>query len=129
MAANIFEHLGDVPNHRLFRNQVLVAIGVRSTEKVLAGGHKLYLPEKTADEDRYQAKPGLIIKLGRTAFVDQTGEWFDGDAPRVGEWVFYRASDGWSLDLYGNDRKTRIACRILNDTDLKGVTTDPGSIW
>jgi hypothetical protein len=129
MAEKIFEHLGELSHIRLFRNQVLVAISIRASEMEVAGGHKLYLPDKTVDEDKFQSKPGLIVKVGPTAFQDDTEKWFVNDGARVGDWVFYRPSDGWSIGLYARDRKTLIACRILDDISLRGVTTDPGSIW
>jgi co-chaperonin GroES (HSP10) len=128
-ADEITSSLGNIDDITLFRNQVLVAIAIRSNEITLSDGKKFYLPQKTVDEDRYQSKVGLIVAIGPGAFVEDEGKWFNGMKCKVGDWIMYRPSDGWSVDIYGADGKTKVPCRMLDDTSVRAILTNPGRIW
>lgn len=103
----------------VFNNQVLVAVYIRP-QKTKSG---IYLSDKTTDEDRYQSKVGVIAKLGPTAFDDPTGVWFKDANMKVGDWVFYRASDGWSITI------DNILCRVMDDTAIRGRIPHPDTVW
>ena len=118
-AEAIRKEMGDISDIEIFHNQVLVAIYIRP-EKTKSG---LYLSAQTRDEDRYQGKVGLIIKKGADAFVDDTGKWFKGVNLDVGNWIYFRPSDGWQITVHGQ------LCRILDDTDVRGRVPTPDCIW
>lgn len=118
-AEAIRKEMGDISDIEIFHNQVLVAIYIRP-EKTKSG---LYLSSQTRDEDKYQGKVGLIIKKGADAFVDDTGKWFKGVNLDVGDWIYFRPSDGWQITVHGQ------LCRILDDTDIRGRIPTPDTVW
>lgn len=115
----IRKEMGDISDIEIFHNQVLVAIYIRP-EKTKSG---LYLSSQTRDEDKYQGKVGLIIKKGADAFVDESGKWFKGVNLDVGDWIYFRPSDGWQVTVHGH------LCRILDDTDVRGRIPQPDVVW
>jgi len=118
-AEAIRKEMGDISDIEIFHNQVLVAIYIRP-EKTKSG---LYLSAQTRDEDKYQGKVGLIIKKGADAFVDESGKWFKGVNLDVGDWIYFRPSDGWAITVHGQ------LCRILDDTDIRGRIPTPDTVW
>ena len=118
-ATEIFAELGDISNVDLYFSSVLVAVYLRP-EKTKSG---IYYSDKTRDEDRYQGKVGLVVKIGPRAFVDDGEAVFHGQTVNVGDWVVYRPSDGWNVTI--NKR----LCRILNDVDIKARVPAPDVIW
>ena len=115
----IRKEMGDISEIEIFHNQVLVAIYIRP-EKTKSG---LYLSSQTRDEDKYQGKVGLIIKKGADAFVDESGKWFKGVNLDVGDWIYFRPSDGWQVTVHNQ------LCRILDDTDVRGRIPQPDVVW
>jgi co-chaperonin GroES (HSP10) len=115
----IMEEVGDLSSIEIFNNQILVAIYIRP-EKTVGG---ILLPNKTRDEDKWQGKMGLVLKKGPSAFVDESQNWFNGVDVAVGEWVFFRPSDGWGLEVNG------VLCRLLDDTVIRGRAPSPDIIW
>lgn len=116
--------LGDISGIEIFHNLVLVATYIRP-EKT-AGG--IYLADKTLAEDRFQGKVGLVVKKGPLAFKDDATLKFGGVDVEVGDWVFYRAGDGFEMfSVDKNDGGT--SCRLFVDVQLKGRVTDPALIW
>jgi len=118
-AEDLREALGNLNSIEVFGNQVLVAIYVRP-QKTASG---IYLTDNTTDEDKFQGKVGLVVKTGPDAFNDPSGEWFNGVNVSVGDWVYYRVSDGWMVNVHG------VHCRILLDTQIRGKITYPDEIW
>lgn len=113
------KELGSLEGIEIFHNQVLAAVYIRP-EKT-AGG--IMLPETVRGEDRYQSKVGLIVKTGPNAFVDPEGVWFKDVDLKVGDWVIFRPSDGWSITI------NKVLCRILDDTVIRGKTNHPDGVW
>jgi co-chaperonin GroES (HSP10) len=111
--------VGDVSKFEVFNNQVLVAVYIRP-EKTKGG---IFLPDKAKDEDKYQSKVGLILKLGPSAFVDETQNWFKGVTIKEHDWIVFRPSDGWQMLVNG------VSCRMLDDTVVRGRIPDPDMIW
>jgi co-chaperonin GroES (HSP10) len=118
-ADTIRKEMGEISDIEIFHNQVLVAIYIRP-EKTKSG---LYLSAQTREEDKYQGKVGLIIKKGADAFVDDSGKWFKGVNLDVGDWIYFRPSDGWQITVHGQ------LCRILDDTDVRGRIPQPDTVW
>ena len=113
------EQIGDLSDFELFNNQILVALYIRP--KVPKSG--IFLTDKTVDEDIYQSKVGLIMKLGPTAFKDDTGEWFKNVDMNIGDWIISRSSDGWTITI------NNVPCRILHDVNVRGRIQDVDQVW
>src|SRR5690242_1017414 len=110
---------GELDEIEVFNSNVLVGVYVRP-EKTKSG---IILTHKTTDEDRYQSKVGLILKMGPRAFDDPTGKWFVNQDMTIGDWVVYRPSDGMSMIAVSRDKKTgekrELLCRIISDLSVK----------
>ena len=115
----ILDEMGNIDDIEIFHTQVLVAIYLRP-DKTKGG---VILAPQTRDEDKYQGKVGLIIKKGENAFIDDTGKWFNHVKCDVGDWIVFRPSDGWQINVHGQ------LCRILNDTDVRGRIPVPDAVW
>lgn len=112
------EALGDISGVDLFNNQVLVAIYMRPEKS--AGG--IIYTDRARDEDKWQGKVGLVMKMGPVAFKGDD-EWFKGVNVKVGDWVLFRPSDGWQLELNGSP------CRVMSDISVKGKIPSPDIVW
>src|ERR1700688_2364602 len=86
----LFEAVGDLSNFDIFHNQILVATYVRP-EKTSGG---IIRPGQNVDEDEYQGKVGLVVKVGPSAFLNTDEQDFQGQSLLVGDWVVYRTGDG-----------------------------------
>jgi len=115
----ILEEIGSIDDINVFNNQILVAIYMRP-EKTKSG---IILTDDTRSEDRYQGKVGLVLKKGATAFVDPDNKWFVDTNVEIGDWVYFRVTDGWSVNVHG------VSCRILEDTDIRGSIKYPDTVW
>lgn len=134
---DLWEKVGNLDDEELFHNQVLVAVYIRP-EKMKLGktGFELILTDNTRAEDESQSKVGMIVKMGPTAFkpdLDDDGQprpstwtWPSDMAP--GNWVYYRASDGWATTRI-NQNGDKVLCRILSDTSIRGRIQHPDQVW
>lgn len=118
-AAEINESVGDLSQITVMHNQILIGIWMRP--EVTAGG--IFLTPKTIDEDKWQGKVGVVLKKGPMAFVSDGTTDFHGQHVKEGDWVIYRVSDGFSIDI----RETH--CRLLEDVHIKAVVADPTIIY
>jgi co-chaperonin GroES (HSP10) len=110
---------GDISSVEVFNNQLLVAVYVRP-QKTKSG---LYLTDMTTEEDRYQSKVGLVLKMGASAFHDTSGEWFSDVEIHEGDWIVFRPSEGWSITVNGQ------LCRMIDDINVKGRVDQPDRVW
>lgn len=115
----LLEKIGDTEGVDVFNNAVLVAIYVRPN-RTKSG---IYLTDKYTDEDRIQGKAGLVVKKGPRAFVDERGEWFADADIKEGDWVIFRPSDGWAINVNG------VACRLIDDVAIRGKVDQPDRVW
>ena len=74
----LINEIGDISDIEIFNNQILVGVYIRP-EKTKSG---LYLSDKYRDEDRFQSKVGLILKMGPSAFNDETCLLYTSPSPR-----------------------------------------------
>jgi co-chaperonin GroES (HSP10) len=111
--------LGDTSGVDVFNNAVLVAIYVRPN-RTKSG---IILTDNYTSEDRIQGKVGLVVKKGPRAFVDERGEWFVDANINEGDWVIFRPSDGWAINVNG------VACRLIDDTAIRGTVDQPDRVW
>lgn len=124
----IWKKVGDLKWCKIRANQILVAIYQRP-QQAQYGTLKLELADNTRDEDRYQGKVGLVIKMGPLAFVDDDNTHFlDEDKCKVGDWIVFRASDGWQMTLTGDGKDAQL-CRVFCEADIKAVITSPDQVW
>jgi len=115
----LLEELGDLSGIEIFNNQVLVAVYVRPN-KTKSG---IILTDGTVQEDRFQGKVGLLVGMGPAAFQDDNGQWFNNASFALHDWLVFRPSDGWSVNVNG------VLCRMLSDTQVKMRIPTPDAAW
>lgn len=111
--------VGDISGLEIFHNLVLVGTYIRP-ERTKSG---LYMPDQSRDEDKWQGKVGLVLALGPLAFVDDERVSFAGVTVKEGDWITYRASDGWQLTI------NSWHCRMLEDSHIRGRLSSPDLVW
>ena len=116
---DLLNQIGPLDDFEVFNNQILCAIYVRP-EKTQGG---IYLTDKVRDEDKFQGKVGLIVKMGPEAFKDDSGAWFNNVLFSINDWVVFRPSDGWSITV------NKVICRIIDDVNIRGRIQHPDQVW
>jgi co-chaperonin GroES (HSP10) len=117
--------VGDFSGLDIAAQRVLVAIYVRP-EKTKGG---IYRPDENLAEDRFQAKVGLVLKVGSLAFVDDTVNKFGGFRVDPGEWAIFNPSDGLEMFKIADNGRDGTPIRWFADTSIVGKTDDPGRIY
>lgn len=115
----MLSRIGDLSQVEVFHNQTLVMVYIRP-DKTASG---LFLADSTRDEDRFQGKAGLVVKKGLLAFVDDEHNKFQGQDVEIGDWVFYRVSDGFPITING------CLCRLLEEVHIKGRIPSPDAVY
>lgn len=115
----LLKDLGDYSKFEIFNNQLLVAVYIRPAKT--KGG--IYLTDKAKEEDRYQSKVGLVVSMGPSAFDDPENTWFKDVDINLHDWVVFRPSDGWQIEVNG------VLCRIIEDTAVRGKIDVPDRVW
>lgn len=96
-------------------SQVLVAIYVRP-QKTASG---IYLTDKLRDEDIYQGKVGLVLKMGPLAFLEDETHKFGDRVPEKGEWVIFRIGDTFPFIMGDNHY------RFVEDVAIRAIIDRP----
>lgn len=109
--------LADVP--LVMADGVLVAIYKRP-EKT-AGG--IIRPDAVRDEDIFQGKVGLVVKMGPLAFTDDETHKYGENKPKIHDWVVFRVGDAWPLYL------GEVPCRIVTDGSIRAVVARPDVVY
>lgn len=123
----LLNKVGDLSGVEVFGSDLLVAL-YTPPEKTKSG---LIISDRTREEFKFQGKVGLIIKMGSTAYLDDEGNKFRDIS--VGDWVSFRPSDGWPLQL--NTLKSRISqdgivdCRVVTDVHIRIRVSHPDTIY
>ncbi len=135
LKALVFEMLGPGYLDKLapLENRVLLvtyvwpdARQVRNSSGEVKG--RIILPEQTIKANRFEGKTGLVIAIGPTAFK-YSGAWpWEGPKPKVGDWVWYRASDAMERG-YGMDVANMLWGRTIDDANVEGITADPRTVY
>lgn len=116
----IWEKIGNkLDSIEVMFNMVLVATYIRP-EKTSGG---IIRPDSNVQEDIWQGKVGLVLKLGPTAFVDDDHNAFYGQKADVDDWCVYKVGDAWSLNING------YPCRIVRDSGIRLKVTDPSIVF
>ena len=120
-AHKIFRNAGNLDDIEVFNSQVLVGVYQRAEGSRTKGG--IIISHKTTDEDQFQSKTGIILKMGPNAFRDEKGVWFKDVGFNVGDWIVFKASDGWGLTLLSFDvetgEKRELLCRLMDDVAVR----------
>jgi co-chaperonin GroES (HSP10) len=117
--SKILEEIESLDGIEIYNNQVLVAVYIRPT-KTKTG---IILTDKYVGEDLYQSKVGLVLMKGPLAFVEEEERWFKNVDVQEGDWVVFRPSDGWQINVNGVD------CRIMDDIHIRGKVSQPDKVW
>ncbi len=121
----LLDAAGDLDDYEVFHNLVLVATYI-APEKI----GSIIMPDRKIDEDRFQGKIGLVLKVGPCAFVDDARGKYGGVFVEPGDWVIYRPSDGH--ELFIRDRRTLndgLSCRLIEDVFIKGRISRPDLVY
>ena len=137
-AEKLFRKAGGLKDYEVFNAQVLVGVYIRP-EKSKGG---IITITKTRDDDKYQAKTCMILKMGPRAFKDGKGVWFEDENGEpikfnVGDWVVLRANDGWTMTLpiaEGSADDTDVdgkgfVCRLIEDTQVRMRVSHPDAVY
>lgn len=122
----ILNKVGNLDNIEVFGSDVLVALYIRP-QKTKSG---IILADATREEDKWQGKAGLILKLGPTAYVDDEGNKFRDI--NEGDWVVFRPSDGWPVTINSSANiasKDAVSCRVVNDIHIRMRVSSPDAIY
>lgn len=115
----LLKEIGDLSQIELFNNQLLLAVYLRP-EKTKSG---FYLPDQNREEDKFQSKVGLLVKMGPSAFEDADGAWFKDLEINLHDWLVVRPSDSWSITING------VLCRVIEDSLVKMRVPHPDAAW
>lgn len=116
--AEMLKQVGDLSGVDVMYNMVLLAVYVRPN--ITKGG--IIRPDENQEEDVWQGKVGLVIKLGQDAFEDDEEVKFNGQRADKGEWVVFKTGDAWQLTI------GQWPCRLVRDSSIKMKVTDPSII-
>ena len=102
-------------------NRVLIAIYCRPG-RTKSG---LWMPDSVKEEDLWQSKVGLVLKMGPDAFADdpRMGYYFNGQRLHVSEWAVFKIGDTWEMLVNG------VPCRLVEDAHIKMRVKDPALIY
>lgn len=114
----ILEAVGDLSGVQVSGNMVLVGQYVRPERT--AGG--IIRPDSNKEEDVWQGKCGLILKLGPRAYVDDDEYQFYGERFDVGDWGVFKIGDAWQLLI------NKCPCRLVRDSSIRLKVKDPSII-
>lgn len=115
----LLNDLGDLANIEIFNNKLLLAVYLRP-EKTKSG---FILPGSNLNEDKYQSKVGLLIKMGASAFQDDSNVWFQNIKIDLHDWLFFKPTNSWSMTVNG------ILCRVIEDSLIEGRVQHPDEAW
>lgn len=115
----ILSAVGDLEGVDVMYNMVLLGIYIRP-EKT-AGG--IYRPTANVQEDVWQGKAGLVLKMGPNAFQDDADYQFHGQKVELGEWCVFKVGDAWSLEI------NKVPCRLVRDSNIRLKVKDPSIVF
>lgn len=88
---------------------------------------KLYIPQKSLDEDKYQSVTGLVVSVGDQAYmgknVDGSDRFPKGPWCRVGDFVVLPRYESFLMMWKG-----KIALAAIPDDKIIGIVRDPNDL-
>lgn len=122
---DILERIGEVPAGVVQFSQILVAIYMPPRVTKSSGG--VIFTDQISDEDwgeaQAQGKTGLVVSCGPQAYVDDESVKFHGTRNEVGDWVWFRPSDGMPCEING------VFCRVFSERHIIGKIPHPDYVW
>src|SRR5574337_808447 len=95
----------------------LTLVGVYKRPKTfMLGGREMEVPDRMRDEDDWQGKVGLVLKLGPMAFQDDDSHRFGGVVPSVGDWVLFNTGDTFGTEV--GERRCRFVEDVHNEKTI-----------
>lgn len=121
----LIKRLGPLPGEVVQLTKILVAVYQPPMVTKTAGGVILTdkLKESDVEEYLWQGKVGLIVAMGAQAYEDDDTTKFHGVRNKVGDWVWFRPSDGMGCIV------NEVFCRVLREGDIIGRIPHPDAIW
>jgi len=123
--ADLMAKIGEVPQEIVQFNRILVAVYQPPLVQKTSGG--IILTDAMTDEDLqeyiWQGKVGLCVAKGPQAYVDDDVTKFHGQRVDVGDWVWFRPSDGIGCDV------NEVFCRVFVERDILGKLSHPDMVW
>lgn len=121
----LLKKVGEIPAEFVQFSRILVAIYQPPVAEKTDGGVFLTNSMSSSDMEEFfwQGKVGLIVAMGDQAYVDDETTKFHGTKNKVGDWVWFRASDGQSCEVNG------VFCRIFREGDIIGRIPHPDAVW
>lgn len=123
----LIRKVGDLADIDVYGSDVLLAVYQRP-EKTASG---IILTDKYRDEDKWQSKCHLVLKMGPLAFLDDDGNKFRD--VNVGDWVVIRPSDGQLITLNpmrrASTKDDATLCRIAQDLSIRMRVSHPDQVW
>ncbi len=125
---SLLQKVGDLSSVEVFGTDVL--LGVYERPSKTASG--IILADVSREEDRWQGKCHLVLKIGPLAFLDENGKKFRDI--EIGDWVVIRPSDGQLVTLNTLQKSVMskddtVLCRIVNDVSIRMRVQHPDQIW
>lgn len=111
--------------YRCFPTDVIVVKWIRET---IGTSGNLLASAKTRQEDEWQGKTALVLKVGDHAFEDEGDLKFHGFCAKVGEWVQMRNSDGDDFSLIPPGTMNAYHCRRLWHGQVQAILAHPDMI-
>lgn len=120
----VLDAIGDkIEGIEVFGSRVLCATYIGPDRS--AGG--ILFTDRKLLESRFQGKIFLVLKVGPIAFQDDAINKFGGLKAAPLEWVIANPSDGY--ELFTVDEGAAVACRIFEDTTIKGKVNNPEIVY
>lgn len=112
--AEVFKQI-DLSKIDIYLNRVLCAVYL--SHHVTPGG--IIVPQSNKQEDIWQGKPCLVLKVGPTAFRDSADVSFHDMSVAPGDWVTFKIGQSSQLELFD------FPCRIVSDHWIESRIADP----
>jgi hypothetical protein len=118
----IWRDVGPLDQIEVLGQYVLVCGYIRPATRTIGG---IEIPETATEEDRYQGRVGMVLKVGAQAFVDSDVPpvKFGGFKCQPGQWIVYRPSDGIRFQIGKRD------CRLIADVHVKMRLGTPDEVY
>jgi len=114
----ILKKVGDLSGVTIMYNMVLLASYIKP-EKTAGGIIRI---GQSQEEDVYQGKTGMVLKLGQEAFQDDGDTQFHGQKVEIGEWAVFKLGDAWKIQV-GD-----WPCLLVRDSAIKMKVAHPSII-
>lgn len=131
----IMEAVGDISAMDVVNDAVLIGIYIQ--QGMTKGGLVI---ARLSIESAYQGKVGLVLKTPRGGYSTHTQDTWAGKPPKVGEWVYFRPSNGDPVSVCGEGavQSKRLddlginlvgwPCLIMGSEFIMGRIKEPRSI-